>query len=147
MMTTGSPPKSGFSPLAIELIVSNYDKSLAFWTGPMNFTVCYTRPAQKFVYLEHPDGAQMMFYERDGDWETGAFEAPLGRGAILQIGVKNIETAYAAIIAAGIPRYVELREKWRNWGDREGGQREFLVQDPDGYLVMVNQKMGERAIK
>jgi catechol 2,3-dioxygenase-like lactoylglutathione lyase family enzyme len=143
-MTTGTSPKSGFAPMAIELIVSNYDKSLAFWTGPIGFKVCYTRPAMKFAYLEHPDGAQMMFYERDGDWETGTFEYPFGRGAIIQLGVKNVDTAYQAIVAAGVPRYVELREKWRNWGDREGIQREFLVQDPDGYLVMINQKIGTR---
>ena len=95
----------------------------------------------KFVYLEHPDGAQMMFYERDGDLEAGPFEVPLGRGAILQIAVNAIPSA---IVAAGIPRYVELRQKWRNWGDREGEQPEFLLQDPDGYLVMVKQRIGER---
>ncbi len=145
-MTTGSPPKSGFASMAIELIVSNYDRSLAFWTGPMGFTVCYTRPAVKFVYLERPDGAQMMFYERDGDWETGKFELPLGRGAIIQIDVTNVDEIYAAVVAAGIALYVDLREKWREWGDREGGQREFLVQDPDGYLVMVKQRIGERDV-
>lgn len=145
-MTTGSPPKSGFAAMSIELIVSNYDISFAFWTGPMGFTVCYTRPAMKFAYLQHPDGAQMMFYERDGDWETGSFEQPLGRGAIIQLGVKDINAAYSAIVEAGVPRYLELREKWRHWGDREGGQREFLVQDPDGYLVMVAQKIGTRPL-
>lgn len=145
-MITGSPPLGGFSPLAIELIVSDYHRSFEFWTGPMGFAVCYTRPAVKFAYLEHPDGAQMMFYERDGDWETGPFKAPLGRGAILQIGVSNIEVAYGTVTASGVPLYVELRERWRHWGDREGLQREFLVQDPDGYLVMVNQKIGERPL-
>jgi catechol 2,3-dioxygenase-like lactoylglutathione lyase family enzyme len=132
--------------MAIELIINNYDNSLKFWTGPMGFRVCYTRPTMKFAYLEHPDGAQMMFYERDGDWETGEFEAPLGRGAILQIDVKDVTAIHTAMVAANIPRYVELREKWRNWGDRQGGQREFLVQDPDGYLVMVKQRIGERAL-
>jgi catechol 2,3-dioxygenase-like lactoylglutathione lyase family enzyme len=145
-MINGSPPKSGFSAMAIELIVNNYDNSLAFWTGPMGFRICYTRPATKFAYLEHPDGAQMMFYERDGDWETGTFDLPLGRGAILQIGVTNIDAAYVAIVAANIPLYVDLRERWRHWGDREGCQREFLVQDPDGYLVMINQKIAERPL-
>jgi catechol 2,3-dioxygenase-like lactoylglutathione lyase family enzyme len=143
-MNTGSPPKGGFSAMAIELIISNYERSLAFWTGPMGFTVCYTRPAMKFAYLERPDGAQMMFYERDGDWETGVLEAPFGRGTIIQIDVSNVNEIHAAMLAANIPRYVELREKWRDWGDRLGGQREFLVQDPDGYLVMVKQRIGER---
>ena len=145
-MTTGSPPKSGFAAMAIELIVSNYENTFAFWTGPMGFTVCYTRPAMKFAYLERTDGAQMMFYERDGNWETGDFELPLGRGAIIQIDVTNVDEIHAAIVTANIPRYVELREKWRDWGDRLGGQREFLVQDPDGYLVMVKQRIGERDV-
>ncbi len=144
-MQTGCPPTSGFSALAIELIVTNYERTLAFWTGPMGFTVCYTRPAMKFAYLEHVDGAQMMFYERDGDWETGEFERPLGRGAIVQIDVKNIDEIYAAFVKAQFPIYVEMREKWRDWGDRLGGQREFLVQDPDGYLLMVKQRIGEQA--
>ena len=87
-----------------------------------------------------------MFYERDGDWETGKFELPLGRGAIIQIDVTNVDEIYAAVVAAGIALYVDLREKWREWGDREGGQREFLVQDPDGYLVMVKQRIGERDV-
>ncbi len=32
-------------------------------------------------------------------------------------------------------------------GDRMGGQQEFLVQDPDGYLVMVAQRIGERPLE
>jgi catechol 2,3-dioxygenase-like lactoylglutathione lyase family enzyme len=143
-MNTGAPPKHGFAPLAIELIVSNYGRSLAFWTGPLGFRVAYVRPAQKFAYLERPEGAQLMFYERDGDWETGAMETPFGRGSIVQIGVADVDQVHADVVAAGLPLYVELREKWRDWGDRLGGQREFLVQDPDGYLVMVSQKIGER---
>jgi catechol 2,3-dioxygenase-like lactoylglutathione lyase family enzyme len=143
-LKTGAPPTGGFAPLAIELIVSNYGRSLAFWTGPLDFEVAYTRPAQKFAYLQHPDGAQMMFYERDGDWETGPMEMPFGRGAIIQITVSDVDRIHAAVKAAGLPLYVEMREKWRDWGDRLGGQREFLAQDPDGYLVMVSQKIGER---
>ena len=145
-MGIGAPPTGGFAALAIELIVSNYDNSLAFWTGPMGFAVAYSRPAQKFAYLERPDGAQMMFYERDGDWETGPLSQPFGRGAIIQIDVTDVETVHKAAIAAGLPLFVELRERWRDWGDRQGGQREFLVQDPDGYLIMVKQQIGTRPL-
>jgi catechol 2,3-dioxygenase-like lactoylglutathione lyase family enzyme len=144
MVNTGRPPTSGFAPVVIELIVSNYDKSLAFWTGPLGFDVCYTRPAQKLAYLARPDGAQLMFYERDGFWETGPLQQPFGRGAIIQVGVENVDIVHSAVLSSGLSLYVELRERWRDWGDRLGGQREFLVQDPDGYLVMVNQKIGER---
>jgi catechol 2,3-dioxygenase-like lactoylglutathione lyase family enzyme len=142
-MDTGSPPREGFAAMAIELIVSNYEKSLAFWAGPLGFDVCYTRPAQRFAYLERAEGAQMMFYERDSDCETGPLEAHYVRGANIQLTVTDVDEVYHSVRAAKIPFFVDLREKWRDWGDRQGGQREFLVQDPDGYLVMVNQKLGE----
>jgi hypothetical protein len=45
-----------------------------------------------------------------------------------------------------VPFYVETRERWRHWGDRQGRQREFLVQDPDGYLVMAAERIGERPL-
>jgi hypothetical protein len=31
-------------------------------------------------------------------------------------------------------------------GDREAGQREVFVQDPDGYLVMIAHDLGERPL-
>lgn len=135
-----------WTSLMIEIIVTNFDRSLAFWTGILGFRIAYDRPAQKFVLMERPEGAQMMLYERDGDWETGPFEHPLGRGAVIQIYVADADAIARTVTAAGQPFYVEPRETWRDWGDRMGGQREFLVQDPDGYLVMVAQRIGERPL-
>ena len=129
-----------------EVMVSDYPVSLAFWTGPLGFATAFTRPAQKLACLERPDGAQVMIYQRDGDWETGPLDPPYGRGAVIQIYVDDVDVVHAAVAAAGQPFYVPLREKWRDWGDRLGGQREFLVQDPDGYLIMVAQRIGERPL-
>ena len=61
----------------------------------------------------------------------------MAAGLVVQVYVDDAAALAAQVTAAGWPFYVELREKWRDWGDRMGGQREFLVQDPDGYLVMV----------
>ncbi len=144
-MGTGSPP-ADWAPLIAEIMVSDYARSLAFWTGPMGFSVAFARPAQKLACVTRPDGAQVMFYERDGDWETGPMEQPFGRGAVIQVFVADVDALAVAMIAAAVPFYVPLREKWRDWGDRLGGQREFLVQDPDGYLVMVAQRLGERPL-
>ena len=129
-----------------EVMVSDYPVSLAFWTGPLGFATAFTRPAQKLACLERPDGAQVMIYQRDGDLETGPLDPPYGRGAVIQIYVDDVDVVHAAVVAAGQPFYVPLREKWRDWGDRLGGQREFLVQDPDGYLIMVAQRIGERPL-
>lgn len=144
-MGTGSPP-TPWAHLIAEFIISDFDRTLAFWTGPLGFTPAFMRPAQRLACVTRPEGAQIMFYERDGDWETGPLEQPFGRGAITQIFVENVDDIATAIRAAGVPFYVAPREKWRDWGDRLGGQREFLVQDPDGYLIMVAQRIGERPL-
>ena len=51
-----------------------------------------------------------------------------------------------ALAASGRPLYKPVQEVWRRWGDREGGQRELFVQDPDGYLIMVAEHIGERPL-
>ncbi|MFO1174810.1 MAG: hypothetical protein U1E48_06330 [Paracoccaceae bacterium] len=144
-MRDGAPP-APWANLIAEFMVSNYDRTLAFWTGPLGFAVAFSRPAQRLACLCRPEGAQVMFYERDGDWETGPMEPPFGRGTIIQLFVADVDSIAATVQAAGLPFFVPPREKWRDWGDRLGGQREFLVQDPDGYLVMVAQRIGERPL-
>jgi catechol 2,3-dioxygenase-like lactoylglutathione lyase family enzyme len=144
-MGTGSPPDTWAMGM-FEIMVTDYARSLAFWTGPLGFRPAFARPAQKLACLTRPEGAQMMLYERDGDWETGPLAAPFGRGAVLQVYVADVLTTHAAMQAAGVPFYVPLRDKWRDWGNCLGGQREFLVQDPDGYLIMVAQRIGTRAL-
>ncbi len=128
------------------MMVQHYPTSFDWWTGPLGMQPVFTRPAQKLALLQHPDGAQAMIYERDGDWETGVMEPPFGRGAVVQVFVADVTAVHARFAAAGHAFYVPLREKWRDWGDRLGGQREFLVQDPDGYLVMVAQRIGEKPL-
>ncbi len=144
-MGNGAPPKVWASLMA-EMMVSDYPASLAFWTGPLGFRLVFERPAQKLACLERAGGAQVMIYQRDGDWETGPMDAPYGRGAVIQVYVEDVDALHATFAALGHPFYVPLREKWRDWGDRLGGQREFLVQDPDGYLIMVAQRIGERPL-
>lgn len=144
-MGTGAPPPV-WANLMAEMMVTDYPASLAFWTGPMGFDVAFTRPGQKLACLIRPEGAQIMIYQRDGDWETGAMQVPFGRGMVVQIYVADVDAVAQAMVAAGVPFYVAPREKWRDWGDRMGGQREFLVQDPDGYLVMVVQRIGTRPL-
>lgn len=144
-MGIGAPPPVWAMGMA-EMMVTDYPASLAFWTGVLGFSIAFVRPAQQLACLAHPDGAQVMIYQRDGDWETGVMEPPFGRGLVVQVYVRDVDGMAAAVRAARLPFYVAPREKWRDWGDRSGGQREFLVQDPDGYLVMVAQRIGERPL-
>ena len=145
-MGNGAPPRNGWAMLMAEMMVTDYPASLRFWTGVLGFDLAFQRPAQKLACLQRPEGAQVMIYQRDGDWETGPMQPPFGRGLVVQVYVADAAALAARVQAAGVPFYVPLREKWRDWGDRLGGQREFLVQDPDGYLVMVAERIGERPL-
>jgi catechol 2,3-dioxygenase-like lactoylglutathione lyase family enzyme len=129
-----------------EMMVTDYAMSYRFWTEALGFTLAFERPAQKLACLQRPEGAQVMIYQRDGDWDVGAMERPFGRGLVVQIYMEDASALAAQVAAAGVEFYVVLHEKQRDWGDRLGGQREFLVQDPDGDLVMVADRIGERPL-
>jgi hypothetical protein len=43
--------------------------------------------------------------------------------------------------------YEQLSDRWYRVGDREKGLRQFLVQDPDGYLILFGQDLGARGIE
>lgn len=144
-MGQGKAP-TGWNGLVAEMMVNSFPVSLAWWTGLMGMEVTFTRPAQKLAFLQHPDGAQVMIYERDGNWEVAPMEPPFGRGTVTQIFVQDVDAIHTRFAASGHAFYVPLREKWRDWGDRLGGQREFLVQDPDGYLIMVASHIGTRPL-
>jgi catechol 2,3-dioxygenase-like lactoylglutathione lyase family enzyme len=87
-----------------------------------------------------------MLSQRNGRWETAALERPLGRGVMFQVYVDDLDAVSASLAASGTTLYAGPREVWRRHGDREGGQREIFVQDPDGYLVMIAQNIGERPL-
>ena len=144
---SGLPPKNGWSKLVPELLVEDIHASLAFWQNILGFNIAYDRPEQFFVYLERPEGAQIMLCQRSGKWETAELERPFGRGILFQIQVDDLDPIIEAIAKAKWPVHSPLRDVWRQTGDRESGQREIFVLDPDGYLIMMNASLGQRALK
>ena len=142
----GGPPKSGWARLVSELLVRDFDKSLTFWRDVLGFDIAYQRPEERFAYLERKEGAQIMLCRRNGRWETAPLDTPYGRGVMFQVYVDDFDDVLARISAAKWPVYDGPREVWRRVGDREAGQREVFVLDPDGYLVMMAQDIGERPL-
>lgn len=142
----GSPPRSGWAKLVCELLVEDVVISRGFWQSILGFEVAYQRPEQGFAYLENAEGAQIMLCQRSGNWETGPLEKPFGRGVMFQIFVDNLSNVRAALERNNHPLYAGPREVWRRWGDREGGKREIVIQDPDGYLIMLAENLGERPL-
>jgi len=142
----GAPPKSGWAKLVPELLVSDIGTSLKFRCDRLGFAIAYRRPEEAFAYLERPEGVQIMLSQRSGKWETAPRDRAYGRGAMFQVYVTSIEPVQRSLEVAGWPLYAGPREVWREVGDRQAGQREIFVLDPDGYLVMVADDVGERPL-
>lgn len=129
-----------------ELLVSDLGASLHFWRDLCGFAVAYERSEDRFAYLDR-SGRQVMLEEVMAPgrrWITGALERPFGRGLNLQIGVDALTPILDALRAASWPLFLEPEEVWYRAGARETGVRQFLVQDPDGYLVRFQQSLGLR---
>jgi catechol 2,3-dioxygenase-like lactoylglutathione lyase family enzyme len=142
----GNLPKGGFNALVPELDVSDIEASLRFWCDLLGFEIAYDRPQAKFAYLQR-EGAQVMLCQINGNWEVGALERPFGRGINFQIAASALDPIVNALEAAGWPLYREPYEAWYRLGDNvESGSREFLVQEPDGYLIRFAQNIGRRTL-
>ena len=73
-------------------------------------------------------------------------EKPYGLGVMFQIYLSSIDPIISRFQGLRVPIYAGPREVWRRYGDREGGKREVIVQDPNGYLVMLAEDLGERPL-
>jgi catechol 2,3-dioxygenase-like lactoylglutathione lyase family enzyme len=143
----GRPPKGGFAKLVSELLVEDLRESLYFWREALGFEIAYQRPEEKFAYLERSEGAQIMLCERsEGRWETAPMEKPYGRGVMFQVYSSSIDPIIDRLKELQVPIYAGPREVWRRYGDQEGGRREVIVLDPNGYLIMLAEELGERPL-
>jgi len=130
-----------------ELDVSDLDFSLAFYTALPGFRILYSRPEEKFAYLDL-DGAHLMLEEAAGPgrrFRTAPLERPYGRGVNFQIEVEDAGALYERGRAAGCHFVIPLEERWYRKGTTFVGNRQFVVADPDGYLLRLFSDLGERA--
>ena len=133
--------------LVPELSVTDYKASRHFWCDLVGFSLRYERPEEGFGYLVLGNAHLMLDQISLGrTWETGPLELPLGRGINFEVQVENLDPALQRITSAGWPIFLEPEEKWYRAGDIEIGVRQFLVQDPDGYLLRLQQEIGERPV-
>ena len=80
-------------------------------------------------------------------WKTGEFDYPLGRGINLQIEVESIKPLIDNLKNENMEFFLEVEEKWYRKNDTEVGNKQFLVKDPDGYLLRFTEDLGERPLK
>lgn len=133
--------------LVPEFSVSDWLESRHFYCDLIGFSVLYERPEEGFCYLEL-NGAQLMIDQigvgRDFSFENAPLERPFGRGLNVQIRVPDVHAIQNRLSVAGIMPYLPLEEKWYRRDNQEVGNRQFVVADPDGYLLRLFEDLGER---
>lgn len=130
-----------------ELYSANFAVSLDFYTRVLGFRVVYARPEDRFAYLDL-DGAELMLEQTTDPSRTfiaGELEYPFGRGLHLQLEVKDAEAVYGRVLEAGSRVLLPLETRWYRRGDREAGNRQFVVLDPDGYVLRPFKSLGTRS--
>ncbi|HEY2813574.1 MAG TPA: VOC family protein [Acidimicrobiales bacterium] len=153
-------PQRQSAPLVPELDVTDLAQSLDFYVNVVGFTVVFERPAERFTYLAI-SSAELMLQEAAGPgrrFRTAPLERPFGRGINLQILVADVDVTYAAVVTAGIEPVVQLEDRWYDvdvvrpsgrWastGPTKVGNRQFVVSDPDGYLLRFYTSLGATPI-
>ena len=130
-----------WNPLVPELTISNYKKSIDFYVDIIGFEIKYKRSNPDFAYLEF-ESSQIMIeeYHNDG-WETGRLEHPYGRGINLQIECSDVEKLQKRILNNKYAIFRNINENWYDTGNDFVGNKEFLVQDPDGYLLRFSEDL------
>jgi catechol 2,3-dioxygenase-like lactoylglutathione lyase family enzyme len=140
-----STPMNRITP---ELDVADLDRSLAFYTGTLGFCVRFQRPEERFAYLDL-DGVHLMLEEAAGPgrrFHTAPLEHPYGRGVNFQIEVADVDALHARVQSAGFDFVIPLEERWYRQDRIERGNRQFVVADPDGYLLRFFTNLGQRPV-
>lgn len=133
-----------FSKLIPEMTVSNLEESLKFYKIA-GFKVEYERPENKFSFISLGE-IQFMLQEDSGSdkWEVAPLVYPFGNGINFQLEVDDVDAVYSCLKENGYKIAFEMEENWYRQGDRLLGNKEFLVMDPDGYLLRFSDDLGER---
>ena len=122
-----------FNKLIPELSVSDIEKSRAFYLS-LGFQVVYERREDKFCFLEL-DGNQLMIEEVNDYWNTATLEYPYGRGVNFSMEISELDKMYRTVKENNYPIFRDMKVDEYRVDDKIYRDREFLIQDLDGYLL------------
>ena len=131
-----------FNKLIPELSVTDIEKSKEFYIK-LGFRILYERKEDKFAFLEL-DGNQIMIEQINDNWNTGKLEYPFGRGINISMSIDNVIDYYNKLVNNNIKMYKDLMLNKYRVDDYEYEDIEFLIQDPDGYLLRFFEDLGEK---
>lgn len=138
-------------PLVPELWCSDFEASIEFYTATLGFEVVQQRGSDPHAYLAFC-GAKIMIahWELDGNWVPWLpddMARPFGRGMNLQFMSTDVDALYQRVLSQRVEPLVEIYEDeiWKtNCMDT---RRQFLISDPDGYVLRFAQSLRTRPVK
>lgn len=127
-----------------EFSVTNLKNSLNFYKT-IGFKINYERPENKFVFISLGE-IQIMLQEisTDDKWSVSPLTYPFGNGINFQLEVDDIDYIYNNLKNNNYKIAFDIEENWYRKDDKFLGNKEFLVQDPDGYLLRFFKDLGEK---
>lgn len=125
-----------FNKLIPELSVTNINKSKEFYLK-LGFKIMYERKEDKFAFLEL-EGNQLMIEEINDNWNTGKLEYPFGRGINISMAINDIDKYYQDLVKKNIIFFKDIMTNEYDVNGKTYLDKEFLIQDPDGYLLRFN---------
>ena len=123
-----------FNNLIPELSVFDILQTKKFYKE-LGFKIEYEPQKEKFIFMSFQDSQFMFEQIHDEGWNTGELTYPLGRGVNFSIAVDDIENLYTLVKSKKLEIYKKLTKSVYLVNGIEEIQMEFLIQDPNGYLL------------
>lgn len=130
-----------------EFSVTNLEKSLEFYQT-IGFKIDYERKENKFAFISLGKIQFMLQEITDNDkWNLKPLSYPFGNGINFQLDVTNLTSIYNSLKSHNYPIQFDIEENWYRQENKLLGSKEFLVQDPDGYLLRISEDLGIKDIQ
>lgn len=136
------------TPMTPELVCIDIQRSLDFYVRVLGFRIQYERREEGFAMLERQGSRLMLDELRESkrSWISGPLEYPLGRGMNFQIDTTDVIGLYGRVKSSGAKILLELEEKWYRADNILLGNRQFIVLDPDGFMLRFAEDLGEKPL-
>lgn len=135
-----------FNKIIPELSVTNINNSLKFYQA-VGFKIEYERPEDKFAFLSLGE-IQFMLQEiaDDDKWNIAPLTYPFGNGINFQLEIEDVQKVYDDLKNNNYEITFDIEENWYRQDNKLLGNKEFLVKDPDGYLLRFSEDLGEKDV-
>lgn len=126
-----------FNKTIPELSVFDINKSKNFYLNVLGAKIEYERQEDKFVFLSLKENQLMLEEIHDNGWNIGELTYPLGQGINISLEIKNVDSIYQRVKEHNITLYRDMKISHYTGANEIIKQKEFLLQDPNGYLLRL----------